>query len=219
MGIKSYSQSVSNVSSSQQGNNAVITYDLNGITGDSYFVKLYYSTDGGQTFSNELSQVSGSIKGGVIPGIGKKIIWAADKEVNSLSGQIVFKVEAISKKLSAKLDNISVEVVSIKKNGDELTVEFTVNPNKESDISSLKLEKDSQLTTQDGTQYYPIRGELGTQKMDEYVKSPKGMPTKGVLIYKCETQDLVIASLKLKFYISNPYLGFKSFLVNNIPIE
>lgn len=111
-------QSISNVTDMQQGNNAVVSYDLNGNANSTYFVKLYYSTDGGQTFSKELAQVTGDIKSGVKPGAAKKITWMADKEVNFISGQVVFKVEAEPRKALPKpvsVGNGTIELLSVKR--------------------------------------------------------------------------------------------------------
>ena len=69
----------------------MITYDLNGSPGETYFVKLFYSTDGGISYSKELLYVTGDVKNGVTAGLGKKIIWAAEKEVTTLVGAVMFK--------------------------------------------------------------------------------------------------------------------------------
>jgi hypothetical protein len=167
-GIKSYSQSITNVASSQQGNNAVVTYDLNGTTGTTYYVKLYYSTDGGQSFSNELMHVTGDVKNGIKTGTNKRITWAAEKEVNYLNGPVVFKVEAEARKASAiptTVGNVTVNVAKATRVGDELTVEFTLTQNKEVEVVEYMLLNTSRLTTQDGQQYEPISGKFGTKKM------------------------------------------------------
>jgi len=223
--LLSYSQSISNVSSIQQGNNAFVTYDLNGSPGLSYYVKLYYSTDGGQSFSNELLQVTGDAKSGVKTGIGKKITWAADREVNYLNGNVIFKVEAESRKLGSKpvtIENTTVEVVKVTRNGEDVVVEFILTQNTEKEIQEFELLRTSQLTTQDGKQYDPLNGKFGTQIMvnssTNRVQCPKGIPTRGIITFKIESSDLVIAAVKLNFYV-NHNGSHSIFVIRNIPVQ
>jgi hypothetical protein len=224
-GLSSFGQSITNVASSQQGNNALITYDLNGNPGATYFVKLYYSTDGGQSFSNELLQVTGDVKSGVKTGIEKKIIWAADKEVNYLNGQVVFKVEAESRKISAKpvtIENTTVEIIKAVRNGDDLTVEFIFTQNTQDEVRVYTLLKKSQLTTQDGRQFDPVDGKLGSQRFNLYdgtnkVECPKGIPTRGTLTFKVESSDLVIPAIKIDIYSQSD--SNKSFVIRSIPVQ
>lgn len=219
-GLKSYSQTIANVTSSQQGNSAVISYDLNGLLGSSYYVKLYYSTDGGQNFSNELLQVTGDVKGGVKTGTAKKIVWAAEREVNFLNGQVIFKVEAESRRSTAKpvtVNNITVEVVSAKRNGEDVLIEFTVTQNTEDEVEEIALLKESKLNSQDGRQFEPVSGKFGTKTMNDYgaynVQCPKGIPTKGILTFRTENSDLVIPAVTIRLYPKG------NFVVRNIPIQ
>jgi hypothetical protein len=207
IGCTAFAQSISNVVSSQQGNNAIISYDLNGAPGTTYYVKLFYSLDGGQIFGNELHQVSGDVKSGVKSGAGKKIIWAAEKEVNFLNGPIIFKVEGEARKPSAKpvtIENVTLEIMSAKKNGDELVLDFLVTQNTERDIVDISLFRDCELTAQDGTQYLLKEAKFGTKLLDGNsafnVNCQKGIPTKGTLKFDIENSDLVIPAVKVHLY-------------------
>jgi len=219
-GLKSYSQTIANVTSSQQGNNAVISYDLNGLVGAFYYVKLFYSTDGGQNFSNELLQVTGDVKSGVKTGIAKKIIWAAEREVNYLNGQVIFKVEAESRRSTAKpvtVSNVTVEIVSAKRNGEDILIEFTVTQNTEDEVKEIALIKESKLNSQDGRQFEPVSGKFGTKTIGDSgaynVQCPKGIPTKGFLTFRAESSDLVIPAVTIKLSPQG------SFVVRNIPVQ
>ncbi len=219
----SFCQSISNVIATQQGNNALISYDLNGTPGNSYYVRLSYSTDGGQTFGNELTQVSGDVKGGVKPGTGKKITWAADKEVNYLNSSVIFKVEAETRKANAKpvtIDNVTVEIVTATRNGEDVIIDFKVVQNSEREILNINLMHDSKLTAQDGTQYAPVNGKLGTSIMGTYwtkdVECQKGIPAKGSISFKVDNNDVVFLALKIDLYCRSSTL---SFVLRNVPIQ
>lgn len=223
--IKSYSQSITNVTSLQQGNNAIITYDLNGIPGTSYYVKLYYSADDGKSFSRELSQVSGDIKSGVKSGVGKKIVWAADQEINYLNGPVIFKVEAETKKSMPKpvtVGNSTIELVKVKRTGEKILIEFTLTQSSESEIQGYRIRNTSQLTAIDGKQYLAKFSKLGVystvdRSSSEVVQCIKGVPVRGEITFSVENEDVVIPALKIDLF----YRGFNQLeiVLKNIPIE
>ena len=210
-------QSISNVTGVQQGNNAVVSYDLNGNSSTTYFVKLFYSTDGGQTFSKELAQVTGDVKSGVKPGLTKKITWMADKEVNFLSGQVVFKVEAEPRKALPKpvvTDWGRLELTSVKREGEELHISFLftyTNPNYEQ--ANISLMSNTRLVASDGINYKAISGFFGSEtRFDYQVNCIKGVPVKGKAIFNPEASDLVIPALTIR-------LEYKDYIFKNLPVE
>jgi sulfatase modifying factor 1 len=84
-------QSVSSVELSQEGKTMVIEYLLQATTPQE--ILLYFSTDGGKTFSEPLQKVSGDVGKGVAAGK-KRIVWNVLEEVPELVGDnIVFMVE------------------------------------------------------------------------------------------------------------------------------
>ena len=84
-------QRVSSVKLSQVGKDLVIEYLLESEAPQ--VILLYFSTDGGKTFSKPLQKVSGDVGNGVAPGQ-KRIIWNVLEEVPELEGDnIVFMVE------------------------------------------------------------------------------------------------------------------------------
>jgi formylglycine-generating enzyme required for sulfatase activity len=84
-------QSVSSVELSQEGKTLVIEYLLQATTPQE--ILLYFSTDGGKTFSEPLQKVSGDVGKRVAPGQ-KRIVWNVLEEVPELVGDnIVFMVE------------------------------------------------------------------------------------------------------------------------------
>jgi formylglycine-generating enzyme required for sulfatase activity len=84
-------QSVSSVELSQEGKTMVIEYLLEAESPQE--ILLYFSTDGGKTFSKPLQKVSGDVGKGVTSGQ-KRIVWNVLEEVPELVGDnIVFMVE------------------------------------------------------------------------------------------------------------------------------
>jgi uncharacterized protein (TIGR02145 family) len=76
------SQTITNVVATQEGNNAVITYDLE--CDGSADISLLYCEDDGGSFSGPLTNVSGDIGYNITNGKNKRIVW------NVLKGQDVF---------------------------------------------------------------------------------------------------------------------------------
>ncbi len=123
--------SVSNVKATQAGGIGNITYDLQAPAGKTHYVGLYYSTDGGSSFSDELVYVNGDVKSNVVAGIGKKISWNSNKELGSLSGNVVFKVVAEGKAKMpppGETNMVKVEVLSVERSGGTVSVTISVNP-------------------------------------------------------------------------------------------
>jgi len=84
-------QSVSTILLTQEEKTVVIEYVLEASAPKE--ILLYYSTDGGKTFSKPLQKVSGDVGQGVAPGQ-KRIVWNVLEEVPELVGyNIVFMVE------------------------------------------------------------------------------------------------------------------------------
>lgn len=125
---------VNNVKATQTAGVATVLYDLAGPVGSTYYVRLLYSTDGGNSFSDELSYAEGDVRANVTPGVGKKITWSSKQEVGGLSGNVVFKVTAESKlKLPSaiKNENVKIEFIDITRSGTSLTFEIKVFPLKD----------------------------------------------------------------------------------------
>jgi formylglycine-generating enzyme required for sulfatase activity len=84
-------QRVSSVEFAQEGKNIVIEYLLEAEAPQE--ILLYFSTDGGETFSKPIEKVSGDVGKGIISGQ-KRIVWNVLDEVHELVGDnIVFMVE------------------------------------------------------------------------------------------------------------------------------
>lgn len=84
-------QIVSQVEFSQQGNSVVVEYVL--VASQPQKVRLYFSQDGGKTFSKPLKKVSGDVGDGIVQGK-KRIIWEVLEELPELEGaNIAFMVE------------------------------------------------------------------------------------------------------------------------------
>lgn len=87
------SQTVSNVTAAQRGDNIVVSYYIDKSAAN---VQLTVSTDGGETFSQPLKEVSGDV--GKVTAGRHEIVWDVCKEYGSLVGNnIVFNVLTGSK--------------------------------------------------------------------------------------------------------------------------
>ncbi len=82
-------QNVTNADFYQEGENIIITYDLDKIAD----VIVQISTDGGKTFSAPLKRVSGDVGKNVLPGT-NRIIWDVLAEYGELVGDIIFEIRA-----------------------------------------------------------------------------------------------------------------------------
>jgi hypothetical protein len=89
-------QKIENIRPEVAGEKINIFYDLVGIAdGQSVFVKVYMSTDGGKTYGEPLKSVTGDVGMIVGPGKGKCIVWDVFKDMDELvSVNVKFKVKA-----------------------------------------------------------------------------------------------------------------------------
>jgi hypothetical protein len=94
-----FAQQVSNISFKQDGDKVVISYDIDGKTGDLFNSTGYYSIDEGKNWT-QLVTVTGDLVN-VSPGSEKKIYWEVLKDVTGIKGSISFKVEATRSKETA----------------------------------------------------------------------------------------------------------------------
>ena len=87
-----HAQTVSNVQARVDGNNVIISYDLQAASeGQQFKVEIKSSKD---NFTSPLKEVSGDVGENITPGIAKTVIWNAMKELGKFSGQISFDVVA-----------------------------------------------------------------------------------------------------------------------------
>jgi hypothetical protein len=88
-------QQINNVHFEQNGKTIVVTYDLREIKKrQTAAISLYYSQDGGNTWSSRLHQVSGDVGKNIAAGTNKKITWNALLECAHLTGEVKFQVKA-----------------------------------------------------------------------------------------------------------------------------
>jgi hypothetical protein len=84
----------------QQGSGGVITVTYDLVADDSratFAVVLEVSQDGGKTFSTRAANVKGDVGSDIRPGLGKKIVWDAGKDVETLViDQFRFNVRAVA---------------------------------------------------------------------------------------------------------------------------
>jgi formylglycine-generating enzyme required for sulfatase activity len=93
-----FAQSISNITSSQSGKNILVSYSLTGEEGiTAYEIKLWVSSDGGNTWQGPLTAVSGAVGKGQAAANSKSITWDVLKEpgFGQLKGDnIQFKIKA-----------------------------------------------------------------------------------------------------------------------------
>ncbi len=89
-------QQVSNIHFEQAGKQIHIYYDLQGK--GTYNVKVFCSTNNGQTWGEPLQKVTGAVGENQKPGTNKLIVWDVLTEREKLTGEIMFKITAVSKR-------------------------------------------------------------------------------------------------------------------------
>jgi hypothetical protein len=92
-----FSQTVINVVARAEGEQVLISYDLQGNAGESYEVRLSCSRDGGKSFTVTPAIVSGAVNRWEAPGTAKAIVWEAKKDLGEFEGDLQFKVTATGK--------------------------------------------------------------------------------------------------------------------------
>ncbi len=208
-------QQVQNVKAVQANEEVIVTYDL--ADTKPVYVSLYYSKDGGTTFSPELRQVSGDVKANVKAGVSKKINWNAAKELVAFDGDLVFKVEANSKKASLPKavvgERFSVELTNVFLEGSSLKIEFIVtNISPDPILNSTFSKGGSTILDDQSTELAITQMKITNKSSNETIEFVKDMPYKGFLQIGDVRPDMAfIGLLKL-------YLGYKDFYFKNIPI-
>lgn len=91
--IPSFSQQISQVKITQESNEVIVRYRLDGVQGKAYHIDLYASHD---NFTTALKEVIGDVnETRVLPGADKSIRWDALKELKSFNGDISFELRAV----------------------------------------------------------------------------------------------------------------------------
>lgn len=208
-------QQVQNVKAVQTNDEVIVTYDLTDTK--PVYVSLYYSKDGGTTFSPELRQVTGDVKANVKPSAGKKITWNAAKELVVFDGDLVFKVEANSKKIAYPKpvadEFFSFEVTNAFFEGSSLKIEFIVTNISQDPIQSTSFVKDNSVVLDDQSTALVIsQMKLTNKSQHENIDFAKDAPYKGFVIINDVKSDIsMLALMKL-------YFGHRNYYVKNIPI-
>jgi len=156
--VSAYCQSVSNVTSQQEGNKIKVNYQLAGVSMNQVAkVNLYYSVNNG-SYSGPLQKVTGDA-GDFVSGNGMKAIyWDVLSEVGSLEGNTTFKVEVIpqTQELYPKItaNGFTYEIKSCKFKANQLVVDINIT-NLGDDISQwLRCGDDVKINDDSGIQYH-----------------------------------------------------------------
>lgn len=90
--IKAHAQEIKNMKTNPRDKTIEFYYELEG-KGE-YIVKLFYSSDDGETWKGPLQLVTGDVGRAQRQGINKKIVWDAASEAKTLEGYFQFKITA-----------------------------------------------------------------------------------------------------------------------------
>jgi len=90
--LLSFSQKVENIHFEQEGKQVHIYYDLSG--SGNFNIKVYCSTDNGESWGKPLQRVKGDVGIGIKAGK-HEIVWDVLAEKNELKGNIRFKIVAV----------------------------------------------------------------------------------------------------------------------------
>jgi hypothetical protein len=215
-----FAQSVQNVRVSQTNEDVFVTYDL--VDTKPSYISLYFSKDGGTTFSQELRQVGGDIKTGVKPGTNKKINWNAGKELGVFDGEMIFKVEASSKKIGfpkpVSDEFFSVEVTNAFFEGSDLKVEFKVTNISDKPVIYATLSQSGTMMLDDqGNTFESPDIRIVNKKYHQQIEFSKDTAYKGFSLVKNANPELsIISLLKINLEFSN---WSYSYSIRNIPIN
>jgi hypothetical protein len=192
-----FSQQVSNIKVRQDGNLALIHYDLvDPGQQSSYFIDAFCSTDGGATFPIRLSSATGSIGSNIKAGNGKEISWDILKDINSLkSDETVFKIVAhpeIENSNIVVTDNdITFTITTAENLGGRAKIGFMLNVPKDDevfiDLRYLKIyDYEGNIYSRSNGDIQLIYGDFKDTYHGNYETKmiPAGIPVKGYIIFK-----------------------------------
>lgn len=127
-----FSQGISGVRFEQNGQKVDINYNIDNASGQYYNVKIYYSTDGGENFYNQVQSASGDIGKSISAGKNKKASWDVLKDLPQInSDQVAFKVVAAPKQSieTFEVNDCLIELTDCKREGKYITLYFTMTNN------------------------------------------------------------------------------------------
>lgn len=204
------SQTITNVSSSQEGNNIKITYSISDIsTPVDARINLYYSVNG-SSFNGPLSKVSGDVGDKKASNGLKTITWDVLSEIGSLDGNVAFKVEIVptAQKVvvpSNRVNNFELAIPSAKYSNGKLKVEFVIT-NFGEDVYGLLRGNEFSVTDATGTVLVPeiiSFANVNERQLDKVhrVFYQNQVPFKIVCTFNCP--DLQSKTLSSAFIRSN----------------
>jgi hypothetical protein len=213
-----FSQEIKNVIASAGADDKVtIQYDFIDASKGKHSMEVFLSRDGGSSFDQRLSAVSGDVKN-VISGTAKKIIWDAGKELSSYSGTAQFKVVAYSEMYPwpkpYEDESFKMEVVSCRGVGTLITLEVLITMIKKSERFILSKEN-TYINDETHTQFRVKKGNIGSTDLNDYVIYTKGVPVKALLTFDGPGETaMLIPYAVMRFQYEGFHLTLK-----NIPVS
>lgn len=118
--LSTQAQNLTNLSATQQGNEVVVNYQLDGDKGKAYSITLYASSN---NFTVPLQLVMGDVASKrVLPGANKTIKWRVLDELRSFDGDISFEIRAVA--AIPLFQNIETSSPKVKR-GKEVTISWS----------------------------------------------------------------------------------------------
>jgi hypothetical protein len=197
-------QQIANIKASQVNGMATVMYDLPVPSTQTFFVKLFFSTDGGNSFSEELKFVNGDVRANVSGGPGKKITWNSKQESGDIEGNVIFKVTAESKaKLPKPFEHPDgkFEFLDLRREGTQLVIDFQITPKKELRCYSISMNStiyDNFGSKSDGK--FSAEGAEVTNNGSDYAfrkNNLQGIPFKGSISFPIASEASSLALLKV----------------------
>jgi hypothetical protein len=208
LGVQGTAQQIANRKASQVNGIATVLYDLKVPSTQTFFVRLFYSTDGGNSFSEELKFVNGDVRANVAGGPAKKITWNSKQEVGDIEGNVLFKVTAEARAklpIAPELQQFKFQFLDLKKEGSDLVIEFQVTPKLDLTLSlhfiydTVSIIYDN-LGGMSKSKSIHMQGALNDGPYYKFDKiNLAGIPVYGKIIFPLADEASSISLLKMKF--------------------
>lgn len=122
-----FAQEISNVRFEQVKRKVKINYDLICNPANTYYIQIYLSKDNGRHWSLPLEHVSGDVGENQGEGNSKTIVWDVLKDMDSLTGNIQFKIVAFKSKIGFIVDQRDNQQYKWVKIGDQVWMVENLN--------------------------------------------------------------------------------------------
>ena len=229
-----YSQSVTEVSAKQFGNNIEVTYLVNGMSeNEPYAIQVRYTAKNtGDT--KLISHVYGDVGQNVSGNGNKKVIWDVLRETDSFEGDYAFNVEltpskgasvvksSATPKTSTKegtIGKFTADIKNVRVGDNNVIVKFTLLNTADNENFKVHITR-SKITGPDDTAYLAKSGNQGSKVQYGFmnVVLNKGVKKEVSLLFDYVPEDIAfLKNLKIIRYIG--ILSSESIVFSNVNIN